>query len=61
MYMVEIKGRDQIPTDIRWLTSQGGGVDDLSLTQKSESQSCSSHFTQSNLLETKNTGFSSAT
>ena len=40
-----------------WLASWGGRGDNLSLTGKSKSQSCSCDFAHGNPLETKNTGF----
>ncbi|XP_044522086.1 potassium-transporting ATPase alpha chain 2-like [Gracilinanus agilis] len=59
--IVEIKGGDQIPADIRILASHGCKVDNSSLTGESEPQSRSSDFTHENPLETKNIGFYSTT
>ncbi|KAM9604690.1 potassium-transporting ATPase alpha chain 2 [Trichechus inunguis] len=59
--IVEIKGGDQIPADIRLLSSQGCKVDNSSLTGESEPQSRSCDFTHDNPLETKNIGFYSTT
>uniref|UniRef100_A0A5F8H2G3 Sodium/potassium-transporting ATPase subunit alpha n=1 Tax=Monodelphis domestica TaxID=13616 RepID=A0A5F8H2G3_MONDO len=59
--IVEIKGGDQIPADIRILDSQGCKVDNSSLTGESEPQLRSCHFTHENPLETKNIGFYSTT
>ncbi|KAM5147388.1 LOW QUALITY PROTEIN: potassium-transporting ATPase alpha chain 2-like [Callospermophilus lateralis] len=59
--IVEIKGGDQIPADIRLLSSQGCKVDNSSLTGEYEPQSRSTEFTHENPLETKNIGFYSTT
>uniref|UniRef100_G3UFC6 Sodium/potassium-transporting ATPase subunit alpha n=2 Tax=Loxodonta africana TaxID=9785 RepID=G3UFC6_LOXAF len=59
--IVEIKGGDQIPADIRLLSSQGCKVDNSSLTGESEPQSRSCDFTDDNPLETKNICFYSTT
>uniref|UniRef100_G1SSX6 Sodium/potassium-transporting ATPase subunit alpha n=1 Tax=Oryctolagus cuniculus TaxID=9986 RepID=G1SSX6_RABIT len=59
--IVEIKGGDQIPADIRLLSAQGCKVDNSSLTGESEPQSRSSEFTHENPLETKNITFYSTT
>ncbi|XP_036600930.1 potassium-transporting ATPase alpha chain 2 [Trichosurus vulpecula] len=59
--IVEIKGGDQIPADIRILASHGCKVDNSSLTGESEPQSRSCDFTHENPLETKNIGFYSTT
>ncbi|XP_051842588.1 potassium-transporting ATPase alpha chain 2-like [Antechinus flavipes] len=59
--IVEIKGGDQIPADIRILTSQGCKVDNSSLTGESEPQFRSSEITHENPLESKNIGFYSTT
>ncbi|XP_069859241.1 potassium-transporting ATPase alpha chain 2 isoform X2 [Dipodomys merriami] len=59
--IVEIKGGDQIPADIRLLASQGCKVDNSSLTGESEPQSRSTEFTHENPLETKNIAFYSTT
>ncbi|XP_072467750.1 potassium-transporting ATPase alpha chain 2 [Notamacropus eugenii] len=59
--IVEIKGGDQIPADIRILTSHGCKVDNSSLTGESDPQSRSCDFTHENPLETKNIGFYSTT
>ncbi|XP_039729031.1 potassium-transporting ATPase alpha chain 2 [Pteropus medius] len=59
--IVEIKGGDQIPADIRLLSAQGCKVDNSSLTGESEPQPRSCECTHDNLLETKNIGFYSTT
>uniref|UniRef100_A0A6I8N4X0 Sodium/potassium-transporting ATPase subunit alpha n=1 Tax=Ornithorhynchus anatinus TaxID=9258 RepID=A0A6I8N4X0_ORNAN len=59
--VVEIKGGDRIPADIRLVATQGCKVDNSSLTGESEPQSRSSEFTHENPLETKNIGFYSTT
>ncbi|XP_077630825.1 potassium-transporting ATPase alpha chain 2 [Crocuta crocuta] len=59
--IVEIKGGDRIPADIRLLSVQGCKVDNSSLTGESEPQARSSEFTHDNALETKNIGFYSTT
>ncbi|NP_001166387.1 potassium-transporting ATPase alpha chain 2 [Cavia porcellus] len=59
--IVEIKGGDQIPADIRLLFSQGCKVDNSSLTGESEPQPRSAEFTHENPLETKNIAFYSTT
>ncbi|XP_033027947.1 potassium-transporting ATPase alpha chain 2 isoform X2 [Lacerta agilis] len=59
--IVEIKGGDRIPADIRIITSQGCKVDNSSLTGESEPQSRSSEYTHENPLETKNIAFYSTT
>nr|XP_031321519.1 potassium-transporting ATPase alpha chain 2 [Camelus dromedarius] len=59
--IVEIKGGDQIPADIRLLSAQGCKVDNSSLTGESEPQPRSCEFTHENPLETKNISFFSTT
>uniref|UniRef100_A0A2K6GIA7 Sodium/potassium-transporting ATPase subunit alpha n=1 Tax=Propithecus coquereli TaxID=379532 RepID=A0A2K6GIA7_PROCO len=59
--IVEVKGGDQIPADIRVLFSQGCRVDNSCLTGESEPQSRCSEFTHENPLETKNICFYSTT
>ncbi|XP_062995415.1 potassium-transporting ATPase alpha chain 2 [Elgaria multicarinata webbii] len=59
--IVEIKGGDRIPADIRLISSQGCKVDNSSLTGESEPQSRSCEFTHENPLETKNIAFYSTT
>ncbi|XP_011928710.1 PREDICTED: potassium-transporting ATPase alpha chain 2-like isoform X2 [Cercocebus atys] len=59
--IVEVKGGDQIPADIRVLSSQGCRVDNSSLTGESEPQPRCSEFTHENPLETKNICFYSTT
>ncbi|XP_069470205.1 potassium-transporting ATPase alpha chain 2-like [Ambystoma mexicanum] len=59
--LVEIKGGDRIPADLRLLFAQGCKVDNSSLTGESEAQSRSSEFTHENPLETKNIAFYSTT
>ncbi|XP_051003878.1 sodium/potassium-transporting ATPase subunit alpha-4 [Acomys russatus] len=52
--LVEVKGGDQIPADIRVIFSQGCKVDNASLTGESEPQSRSPDCTHENPLETRN-------
>lgn len=52
--LVEVKGGDKIPADVRVLSSRGCKVDNSSLTGESEPQSRSPEFTSENPLETKN-------
>lgn len=55
--LVEIKGGDRIPADLRIIYAQGCKVDNSSLTGESEAQSRSSEYTHENPLETKNIAF----
>uniref|UniRef100_A0A8C0HUX8 Sodium/potassium-transporting ATPase subunit alpha n=1 Tax=Balaenoptera musculus TaxID=9771 RepID=A0A8C0HUX8_BALMU len=55
--LVEVKGGDWIPADIRLISSQGCKVDNSSLTGESEPQSRSSDFTNENPLKTQNICF----
>uniref|UniRef100_A0A8D0Z0T9 Sodium/potassium-transporting ATPase subunit alpha n=1 Tax=Sus scrofa TaxID=9823 RepID=A0A8D0Z0T9_PIG len=55
--VVEVKGGDRIPADIRLISSQGCKVDNSSLTGESEPQSRSPEFTNENPLETQNICF----
>lgn len=55
--VVEIKCGDQIPADIRVVSSQGLKVDNSSLTGESEPQSRTLNCTNANPLETKNLAF----
>ncbi|MBN3293794.1 AT12A ATPase, partial [Polypterus senegalus] len=59
--LVEIKGGDRIPADVRVISAQGCKVDNSSLTGESEPQSRSPELTHENPLETKNIGFYSTT
>ncbi|XP_049637598.1 potassium-transporting ATPase alpha chain 2 [Suncus etruscus] len=59
--IVEVKGGDRIPADIRLLSAQGCKVDNSSLTGESEPQSRSCEFTHDSPLESKNIGFYSTT
>uniref|UniRef100_A0A8C9FXS2 Sodium/potassium-transporting ATPase subunit alpha n=1 Tax=Pavo cristatus TaxID=9049 RepID=A0A8C9FXS2_PAVCR len=59
--IVEIKGGDRIPADIRLIAAQGCKVDNSSLTGESEPQSRSCDFTHENPLETRNIAFYSTT
>lgn len=59
--IVDIKGGDRCPADLRILTSQGCKVDNSCLTGESEPQSRSPEFTHENPLETKNITFYSTT
>lgn len=55
--VVEVKGGDQVPADIRIITSQGLKVDNSSLTGESEPLLRIPKFTHQNPLETKNLAF----
>ncbi|KAG9482444.1 hypothetical protein GDO78_011241 [Eleutherodactylus coqui] len=55
--LVEIKGGDRIPADLRLVYAQGCKVDNSSLTGESEAQSRSCEFTHDNPLESKNIAF----
>ncbi|XP_007517265.2 potassium-transporting ATPase alpha chain 2 [Erinaceus europaeus] len=59
--IVEVKGGDRIPADIRLLSAQGCKVDNSSLTGESEPQSRSCEFSHDSPLETKNIAFYSTT
>ncbi|XP_075396555.1 sodium/potassium-transporting ATPase subunit alpha-4 [Tenrec ecaudatus] len=55
--LVEVKGGDRIPADLRLISAQGCKVDNSSLTGESEPQSRSPEFTHENPLETRNICF----
>ncbi|CAF1084829.1 unnamed protein product [Didymodactylos carnosus] len=55
--IVEVKGGDGVPADIRIIKAQGFKVDNSSLTGESEPQSRVPEFTNENALETKNLAF----
>uniref|UniRef100_A0A672JPZ0 Sodium/potassium-transporting ATPase subunit alpha n=1 Tax=Salarias fasciatus TaxID=181472 RepID=A0A672JPZ0_SALFA len=55
--LVEIKGGDRIPADLRVISSSGCKVDNSSLTGESEPQTRSPEFTHDNPLETRNICF----
>lgn len=55
--LVEVKGGDRIPADIRVLSAQGFKVDNSSLTGESEPQTRSPEMTNENPLETRNIAF----
>jgi sodium/potassium-transporting ATPase subunit alpha len=55
--IVEVKGGDKIPADIRIIESNNFKVDNSSLTGESEAQTRSAEFTNDNPLETKNLSF----
>ncbi|CAG5896380.1 unnamed protein product [Menidia menidia] len=55
--LVEIKGGDRIPADLRIVSSSGCKVDNSSLTGESEPQTRSPEFTHENPLETRNICF----
>ncbi|KAK5621848.1 Sodium/potassium-transporting ATPase subunit alpha-1 [Crenichthys baileyi] len=55
--LVEVKGGDRIPADLRIVSAQGCKVDNSSLTGESEPQTRSSDFSNDNPLETKNIAF----
>ncbi|XP_004688431.1 PREDICTED: sodium/potassium-transporting ATPase subunit alpha-4 isoform X2 [Condylura cristata] len=55
--LVEVKGGDRIPADIRLISAQGCKVDNSCLTGESEPQTRSPNFTHENPLETNNICF----
>ncbi|XP_011371380.1 sodium/potassium-transporting ATPase subunit alpha-4 [Pteropus vampyrus] len=55
--LVEVKGGDRIPADLRLISAQGCKVDNSSLTGESEPQTRSPDFTHENPLETRNICF----
>uniref|UniRef100_A0A914Z0M7 Sodium/potassium-transporting ATPase subunit alpha n=1 Tax=Panagrolaimus superbus TaxID=310955 RepID=A0A914Z0M7_9BILA len=55
--VVEVKGGDRIPADIRVISAYGLKVDNSSLTGESEPQSRSPECTNENPLETRNLAF----
>uniref|UniRef100_A0A3B5MZ03 Sodium/potassium-transporting ATPase subunit alpha n=1 Tax=Xiphophorus couchianus TaxID=32473 RepID=A0A3B5MZ03_9TELE len=55
--LVEVKGGDRIPADLRVISAQGCKVDNSSLTGESEPQTRSPDFTNDNPLETRNIAF----
>ncbi|KHN82508.1 Sodium/potassium-transporting ATPase subunit alpha [Toxocara canis] len=55
--IVEVKGGDRVPADIRVISSFGFKVDNSSLTGESEPQSRSPECTNENPLETRNIAF----
>uniref|UniRef100_A0A8B9NZ97 Sodium/potassium-transporting ATPase subunit alpha n=1 Tax=Apteryx owenii TaxID=8824 RepID=A0A8B9NZ97_APTOW len=55
--VVEIKGGDRVPADIRILSAQGCKVDNSSLTGESEPQTRSPECTHESPLETRNIAF----
>ncbi|KAM6948789.1 sodium/potassium-transporting ATPase subunit alpha-2 [Aplochiton taeniatus] len=55
--LVEIKGGDRIPADLRVVSASGCKVDNSSLTGESEPQTRSTEFTHDNPLETRNICF----
>lgn len=55
--IVEVKGGDRIPADIRIVSSASCKVDNSSLTGESEPQSRSPELTNDNPLETKNLAY----
>ena len=55
--LVEVKGGDQVPADLRIVKSQGLKVDNSSLTGESEPLSRIPDCTHDNPLETKNLAF----
>ncbi|XP_075046409.1 potassium-transporting ATPase alpha chain 2 [Mixophyes fleayi] len=59
--LVDVKGGDRIPADLRLVFAQGCKVDNSSLTGESEAQSRSNEYTHENPLETKNIAFYSTT
>ncbi|XP_058165931.1 sodium/potassium-transporting ATPase subunit alpha-4 isoform X3 [Dasypus novemcinctus] len=55
--LVEVKGGDRIPADLRLISAQGCKVDNSSLTGESEPQTRTPEFTHENPLETRNLCF----
>uniref|UniRef100_A0A1W7RAY1 Sodium/potassium-transporting ATPase subunit alpha n=1 Tax=Hadrurus spadix TaxID=141984 RepID=A0A1W7RAY1_9SCOR len=55
--IVEVKGGDRIPADIRVISAHGFKVDNSSLTGESEPQTRSPELTNENPLETRNLAF----
>ncbi|XP_054477556.1 sodium/potassium-transporting ATPase subunit alpha-3b isoform X2 [Anoplopoma fimbria] len=55
--LIEVKGGDRIPADIRVVSAHGCKVDNSSLTGESEPQSRSPDCTHDNPLETRNLAF----
>ncbi|KAM9459011.1 sodium/potassium-transporting ATPase subunit alpha-2 isoform 1-T1 [Salvelinus alpinus] len=55
--LVEIKGGDRIPADLRVVSAAGCKVDNSSLTGESEPQTRTPEFTHENPLETRNIAF----
>ncbi|XP_017266450.1 sodium/potassium-transporting ATPase subunit alpha-2 [Kryptolebias marmoratus] len=55
--LVEVKGGDRIPADLRVISSSGCKVDNSSLTGESEPQTRSPELTHENPLETRNICF----
>ncbi|MGH0123592.1 UNVERIFIED_CONTAM: hypothetical protein FKN15_050194 [Acipenser sinensis] len=55
--LVEVKGGDRIPADLRIISANGCKVDNSSLTGESEPQTRSPDFSHENPLETRNIAF----
>uniref|UniRef100_A0A672SH77 Sodium/potassium-transporting ATPase subunit alpha-1-like n=1 Tax=Sinocyclocheilus grahami TaxID=75366 RepID=A0A672SH77_SINGR len=55
--LVEVKGGDRIPADLRIITAHGCKVDNSSLTGESEPQTRTPDFSNENPLETRNIAF----
>ncbi|TNN80842.1 Sodium/potassium-transporting ATPase subunit alpha-1 [Liparis tanakae] len=55
--LVEVKGGDRIPADLRVISAHGCKVDNSSLTGESEPQSRTPDFSNDNPLETRNIAF----
>uniref|UniRef100_A0A671PCI0 Sodium/potassium-transporting ATPase subunit alpha n=1 Tax=Sinocyclocheilus anshuiensis TaxID=1608454 RepID=A0A671PCI0_9TELE len=55
--LVEVKGGDKIPADLRIISAHGCKVDNSSLTGESEPQSRTPDFSHENPLETRNIAF----
>ncbi|XP_053547015.1 sodium/potassium-transporting ATPase subunit alpha-3 isoform X2 [Bombina bombina] len=55
--LVEVKGGDRVPADLRIISAHGCKVDNSSLTGESEPQTRSPDFTHDNPLETRNITF----
>uniref|UniRef100_A0A673FV15 Sodium/potassium-transporting ATPase subunit alpha-1-like n=1 Tax=Sinocyclocheilus rhinocerous TaxID=307959 RepID=A0A673FV15_9TELE len=55
--LVEVKGGDRIPADLRIISAHGCKVDNSSLTGESEPQTRTPDFSNENPLETRNIAF----
>ncbi|MBB6682300.1 cation-transporting P-type ATPase, partial [Aequorivita sp. 609] len=55
--LVEVKGGDRIPADLRIISAHGCKVDNSSLTGESEPQTRAPDFSNENPLETRNIAF----
>ncbi|CAJ1087527.1 sodium/potassium-transporting ATPase subunit alpha-1 [Xyrichtys novacula] len=55
--LVEVRGGDRIPADLRIISAHGCKIDNSSLTGESEYQICTPDFSSDNPLETRNIAF----